>query len=93
MPTLFIPSLLRDLTGNVDHVDLPLPNGEERASVRSLLGELERRYPGVEERLLHEGDIMPGIAVFVNGEQTRLGLREKVPADCEIHFIPPTVGG
>ena len=92
MPTLYIPSLLRDLTGNVERVDVPIPPGETR-SVRSLLSELERRFPGVEERLLYEGDIMPGIAVFVNGEQTRLGLREKVPPDCEIHFIPPTVGG
>jgi molybdopterin converting factor small subunit len=62
-------------------------------SVRELLNELDRRYPGFAERLLYEGDLMPGMAVFVDGEQSRLGLREKVGAASDIHFIPPVSGG
>jgi len=92
MAVLHIPSLLQDLTGNVGEVEVPVP-ARERVSVRELLDELERRFPGIAERLLHEGDLMPGIAVFVDGEQSRLGLREKVAAQSEIHFLPPVVGG
>jgi molybdopterin converting factor small subunit len=92
MAVLHIPSLLRDLTGNVEEVVVPVP-AERPVSVRELLVELERRFPGVEERLLHEGDLVPGIAVFVDGEQSRLGLREKVAPESRIHFIPPAVGG
>jgi molybdopterin converting factor small subunit len=92
MPRLHIPSLLQDLTGNVDQVDVNIAP-DTQVSVRELLNELDRRYPGFAERLLYEGDLMPGMAVFVDGEQSRLGLREKVGAASDIHFIPPVSGG
>jgi len=36
---------------------------------------------------------MPGIAVFVDGQQGLMKLQEKVHASSEVHFLPPIVGG
>lgn len=87
-----IPALLQQLTGYAERVELDWPAGEP-VSVRRLLAEVERRYPGIEARLLDQGELIPGIAVFVDGEQAGLGLREKVRPPADIHFIPPVVGG
>ncbi len=91
MAVVHVPSLLQDLTGGVETVEVEV-SGEGR-SVRQVVEELDRRFPGFAARLLWEGDLMPGIAVFIDGEQNRLGLRAKIAADSQIFFIPPVVGG
>jgi molybdopterin converting factor small subunit len=52
MPTVVIPALLRKLT-----------NGQERvavrgASVRQVVEDLERQFPGIETHLLEDGDLI-----------------------------------
>ena len=92
MATVHIPSLLRDLTGNADQVDVPLPAGTQ-ITVAELLAQLDGRYPGLSTRLLYFGDLMPGIAVFVDGQQGFMKLEEKLGAASHVHFLPPIVGG
>ncbi|MBI4082696.1 MAG: MoaD/ThiS family protein [Candidatus Lambdaproteobacteria bacterium] len=92
MAIVYVPALMRDLTGNAERVEVELPPGA-RLTVGALLDRLDARYPGFRERLVENGELVPNIAVFVDGEQSRLGLRERLGAASELHFVPPTMGG
>ena len=65
------------------------------ASVRQVINNLEKDYPGVKARLCEEDgmDLLPGIAVIVDGETSQLGLLERVGEDSEVHFLPALGGG
>ena len=87
MPTVAIPSLMRNLTGGEERVTVP------GATVREVIDNLENRYPGMKTRL-REGDrLKPGVAVYINGLLTRGSILERVDADAEIHFLPAISGG
>ena len=93
MATVFIPSLLRDLTGNAEQVQVEIPDGET-LSVRKVLELLEERYPGMSARLLDEkGDLVPHLAVFIDGESAGMGLTAKIGPHNELFFLAPIVGG
>lgn len=92
MATIHIPALLKHLTGNVDRVDIDIPPGERR-SVREVISLLDRRYPGLQEGIMLDGDLSPSIAVFIDDEQALMGLDAKVTGEDEVFFIPPIVGG
>lgn len=92
MIRVHIPALLQDLTGQAPLVETEIPAGEA-ISVRQLLDRLDARYPGFAERLIYRNDLIPGMAVFVDGQQGFLKLQEKVSASSEVHFLPPIVGG
>ena len=87
MATVYIPSLLRDLTAGQDVVTVP------GARVSAVIEELEQRYPGIKARLCDGDELRPGMAVFVDNEVSRLGLRQIVGPDTEIHFVPAIGGG
>ena len=88
MPHVAIPSLMRKLTAGEEQVTVP------GTTVREVIDNLEHRYPGVKARLCEEGRIKPGIAVYIDGIlTTREGLRERLDADAEIHFLPAISGG
>lgn len=87
MPTVWIPALLRDLTG-----------GHETAAVAgSTVGEviesLEAQFPGIRSRLCDGASLRSGIAVAVDTQLARRGLREPVSPNSEVHFIPAISGG
>ena len=84
---VWIPALHRDLTGGVESVRIA---GD---TVGEVIARLERLYPGIEARLCDEGRIRPYISVAVNGEITRRGLRQRLAAPSEIHFVPALGGG
>lgn len=84
---VWIPALHRDLTNGQEIVTV---TGE---TVGEVVAQLEARFPGLEERLCEEGRLRPHIAVAVNGEVTRRGLRQRLTAPSEIHFIPALSGG
>ena len=84
---VWIPSLHRELTGGKEVVTA------EGETVGELIAQLETRFPGIEARLCEEGRIRPHIAVSVNSEITRRGLRHKLTEPSEIHFIPALSGG
>ena len=87
MATVFIPSLLRDLTGGIQDVSVP---GE---TVREIIDALEQTYPGLKDRLCDEGRIRPNIALVVDGLRSSQGLRTRVEASSEVHFVPAISGG
>ena len=72
---------LQDLTGGVADVEI------EATTVRSLIRELDERFPGIGERLRE------GTSVAINGEILPDALYEDVPDGAEIHFLPTLSGG
>ena len=87
MPVVWIPPLMRDVTGGQERVAVP---GER---VRELVAALEARFPGIEDRLSQDGRLRPGIVVAVDGVSSVQGLRQRVREDSEVHFIPGISGG
>jgi molybdopterin converting factor small subunit len=85
--TVWIPSLLRDLTQGQETVTAP------GATVRQVIDALEDRYPGMKARLCDGDGLRRGIAVAVGTEVSRLGLRQPVAANSEVHFLPAVSGG
>jgi len=91
MARVHIPALVQDLT-HQDVVDVEIPP-DQSLTVGQVLERLDARFPGIAGRLLSGGDLLPGIAVFVDGEQGLMKLKEKVRSASELHFLPPIVGG
>jgi molybdopterin converting factor small subunit len=87
MAVVFIPALMRELTGGQDRVAVP------GATVRQIVNNLEASYPGVRERLCEGDRLSPNVQVAVDGHVSRLGLLEKVGERSEVHFIPALSGG
>jgi molybdopterin synthase sulfur carrier subunit len=87
MALVWIPPLLRDLTGGRESVTA------SGANVADVLADLERQYPDTRERLCRGEELRPGLAVIVDGQAASLGLLETVKPDSEIHFLPAISGG
>jgi molybdopterin synthase sulfur carrier subunit len=87
MAVVWIPSLMRGLTGGRERVEARGRN------VRQLIDDMERHYPGIKERLVADGDIRPGISVVIDGLAARQGLLQPVGDDSEVHFVPAIGGG
>ncbi|MEX2302893.1 MAG: MoaD/ThiS family protein [Bryobacterales bacterium] len=87
MPKVYIPSLLRNLTGGKSELEI------SGATVRDVVRNLEKIYPGLEERLIDRGQLRANISIAVEGEITPLGLLEQVDEDSEIHFVAAIRGG
>ncbi len=94
MATVHVPSLLRDLTAGEEQVEVDIPAGQTM-TVRDLLNTLERRFPGIQERLLDpdSNDLVPHLAVFIDGDPAGLGLLAKVHGEDNVFFLAPIVGG
>ena len=87
MPTVFIPSLLQKFTGDRLTVEV------EASTVRQVIEALEQACPGIKERLVENGKIVPNISVAIDGEVTTLGMIQKVGENSEVHFLPAIAGG
>lgn len=87
MPIVFVPPLMRTLTNGTEQVEV------SGANVRQVLEALEALYPGVKARLCLGDDLLPGMAVAVDGHMSSLGLRQKVQPTSEVHFLPAIGGG
>lgn len=87
MTIAYIPPLLRELTGGIDHVEV------DGTNIRQIVEALEARFPGIRDRLCDDSGLRRGLVVAVNGAVSRLGLIEKVPDGSEVHFLPATGGG
>lgn len=87
MPIVIVPALLRQLT-----------NGQERVAVRGttvrqVVEDLERQFPGIKTHLVEDGDLKSGIAVSVDGEMGVGGLLDPVKENSEVYFLPAIGGG
>ena len=87
MAVVWIPALLRDLTGGEARVTVPAE------TVRQLVANLEQIYPGIEARLCNEGRLRPNISVVVDGQVSSQRLRHKLTEASEVHFLPAIGGG
>ena len=89
MAEVWIPPRMQNLTDGHKTVQV------SGSSVRQIINNLEQKYPGVKERLCDEAeqDLLPGVAVIVDGETSLLGMLERVKEDSEVHFLPALGGG
>jgi molybdopterin synthase sulfur carrier subunit len=87
MPNVYIPSLLRDLTHGQDIVKVP------GRTVQEVMQALEREYAGIQSRLCDGDALRQGIALIVDTEVSRLGLRHPLSEQSEVHFLPAVSGG
>ena len=87
MPTIFIPTPLRDLTGGKTSVTV------SASSVREAIESLQAEFPGIKERLCEGDRIRPNISVMVDGQVSHLKMREKLREESEVHFLIAISGG
>lgn len=87
MNTIQIPPVLRTLSSGAGSIEAKV------ATVREAIMELERRFPGMRDRLC-EGDMLrPGLNVVVGSHVHCRMLNVPIPTGAEILFIPAVAGG
>ncbi len=85
-----VPTPLRRFTAGVDEV---VADGD---SIKRVLEDLERRHPGIRERLLDDsGELRRFVNVYLNGEDIRFlnQLDSKVKDGDDISIVPAIAGG
>jgi len=85
-----IPTPLRKLTNNEEIVEV------SANTVGSAIGELQSRYPGIQERLLDDsGAVRRFVNVYVNEEDIRFLQNQQTPLKDgdELSIIPAIAGG
>ena len=84
-----IPTPLRTLTGGSDEVTAA------GATVAEVVEDLERKHPGMRDRLLDEKGVRRFINIFVGDEDIRFldGLQTALKAGDTISIIPAIAGG
>ena len=85
--TVFVPIGMRPLTDGQRTVRVT------GRTVREVVVDLERNYPGFHESLIEQDRLRPGLTVAVNSVEQPLGLLAKVPPDAEVHILPAMAGG
>jgi len=87
MAMVFIPALMRPVAGGKDRVEI------EGRTLREIVDNLEKAYPGMKALLVADGQIQDGIALAVNGEPSEVGLMMEVPEGGEVQIMPAIAGG
>ncbi len=87
MPQVFIPPLMRPLTGGRDVIVIDGQN------VRELIEHLDLQYPGIRNRLIEADQLRSGLAVAIGTKVSSRGLMSKTQPNDEVHFLPAIGGG
>ena len=87
MAEVWIPPRLRSLVAGQSQIRA------KGATIREVIHDLDQQYPGIKGHLCEGNDIIPGMAVVVDGEVSELGILERVNEDSEVHFVPAIAGG
>lgn len=90
MALVRIPTSMRSLTRNQEEVRVP------GATVGEVLGELDRRFPGLGARLLDDkGAVRRYVNIFLGEEDIRFlkGLQTPVAEGEKLTLIPAMAGG
>ena len=89
MAEVWIPTAMLSLTQGQQRVLV------EGRTVRQIVNNLDKQFPGTKARLCdeEEDDLLPGVAVIVDGDASQMGLLERVQEDSEVHFLPAIGGG
>jgi molybdopterin synthase sulfur carrier subunit len=88
--TVRIPTPLQSLTGDQSTVEA------EGGTIKDVLADLERQYPGLKARLCDEaGRLRPFVNIYVNQEDVRFLQGEETPLahKDEVSIIPAIAGG
>lgn len=90
MVNVRIPTPLRKHTGGAEAVEA------DGGTVAALVVDLDRRYPGIRERICDEkGQVRRFVNLFVNGEDIRFlqHLDTPLKAGDELSIVPAIAGG
>ena len=87
MPTVHIPSALRDQTQGVEKLVIA---GD---TLRDVIAGLDEYFPGIAEHLADGDALARGLAVSIDGQMSNRGLWARVQPSSEIHFLPAIGGG
>jgi len=90
MAIVRIPTPLRKLTGGAEEVQA------QGKSVGELIGELEKKYPGIKERICDEsGSVRRFVNIFVKDEDIRFlqNLETPLGDKDEVSIVPAIAGG
>jgi molybdopterin synthase sulfur carrier subunit len=84
-----IPTPLRTLTGGADEVTA------SGATVADVIEDLERRHPGIRERLLDDRGVRRFVNIYVGEEDVRFldGLKTALKSGDQISIVPAIAGG
>lgn len=85
-----VPTVLQKFTENKHEVEV------EGANIKELIENIEKKYPGIKERICDEnGQIRKFINVYVNEEDVRFLQQDKTPLKDgdEVSIIPAIAGG
>jgi molybdopterin converting factor small subunit len=84
-----IPAALRTLTGGADEVKA---SGN---TVGEVIDDLEKRHPGLKDRLLDDRGVRRFINIYVGEEDVRFtgGLATQIKSGDQISIIPAIAGG
>ena len=87
--TVRIPAALRTLTAGADEVKAT------GATVGDVIEDLEKRHPGLKDRLLDEKGVRRFINIYVGEEDVRFtgGLSTELKGGDQISIIPAIAGG
>lgn len=94
--TVVLPSQLRELAGGRASVELGSGDGGTPPTVGAVLDLLQRRHPGIYDRILTERhEVRPHVNLFVGRDDIRWsgGLETPTPDGCEVVIIPSVSGG
>ena len=84
-----IPTPLRALTGGADEVKAA------GKTVAQVIEDLEKRYPGVRDRLLDDKGVRRFVNIFVGEDDIRFldGLKTELKGGEQISIVPAIAGG
>jgi molybdopterin converting factor small subunit len=84
-----IPAPLRTLTGGKEEV------AAAGATLAEVIEDMERKHPGIRDRLVDDKGVRRFVNIYVGDEDTRFlgGLEAKVKAGDEISIVPAIAGG
>ena len=89
MVTVRIPTPLRTLTGGEEQVQVP------GATLREVIETLEKKHPGIRDRLLDDKGVRRFVNIYVGDEDVRFldGLDTKLATGTEVSIVPAIAGG
>lgn len=88
MAEVWIPPKMQPLTDGSRTVQV------EGETVRQIVNNLERRFPGTKKLLCDEAseDLLPAAFVIVDGKVNQLGMLERVQEHSHVHLFPAPDG-
>ena len=87
MPVVFLPPNLKKLESQPAKIIV------DGLSIKSVIDNVEKIYPGFKDKLLANNRIQRCIYIVVDGEVRRSGLLSRVSETSEIHFLSAISGG